>query len=346
MLNISSYLPHTHRSVLEICQALPGYLLVNERFDTARDVLLRLVDYAGLGVVPSHPGKYKPPADAATTFWFAHAAYAYVRASGDRATWDNALLPLVKRIAQTLISSSLGDTTMTDAGLVVESAAKDAYPLGLNTLWYSTLTMLAEELAKVGDASGSHFDRLAGRFRRSFAKMFWCAPHQCLCDPRSKAAAGHYKVTFVPAPDQLLAVVLPFSPVAQTKQRQIVASLKAANVSDLGMRVPWTLNVEAGERARSGRRPEIVSPLYLAWLAEALLKVSDGSAEALAQADGWMNSLKSLEAENDGHLAWLYELRSQRPAGATHRAVTHGPTVAEVARVARLVAQLKAARPG
>jgi hypothetical protein len=342
MLNISSHLPHTHRSVLEICQALPGYLLANERYETAREVLLRLVDYAGLGVVPSHPGKYKPPADAATNFWFAHAAYAYAQASGDRATWENALLPLVKRIAQTLISSSLGDTTMTDAGLVVESGGKDGIsPLGLNVLWFSMLTMLSEELAKAGDGSASHFDRLAGRFRRSFVKAFWCAPHQCLCEPRAQAAAGHYRANFVPAPDQLLAVVLPFSPVAQTKQRQIVASLKAANVSELGMRVPWTLNVEAGDRVRSGRKPEIVSPLYLAWLAEALLKVSDGSPEAVAQADQWMQSLNSFEAENDGHLAWLYELRSQRPAGDGQRRVTHGPTVAEVARVSRLVAKLR-----
>lgn len=347
MLNISSHLPHTHRSVLEICQALPGYLLSNGEYATARAVLLRLTDFAGEGLIPFGPTRYKPPADGATNLWFTHAAYAYYQASGDVDTWRQTLLPVAKRIAQALVSNGLGDITMTDAGLLLRGPAKsECYPMALNALWYALLTMLAEELSKLGDRSAQHFALLAGRFRRSFAKIFMCPAHGCLCEPRVQQSPTHDKPSFVPDPDQLLFVVLPFSPLARTRQRQVVDSLKAANVSDVGLRVPWTLNVEAGDRGRPGRKPEIVSPLYLAWLAEALVKARDGSPEALRQAQAWLASLVSFGEEHDGHLAWLYELRTQRPA-TSGRAVAHGPTVAEVSRVTRLVNALANGRkPG
>ena len=344
MLNISSHLPHTHRSVLEICQALPGYLLANRDHATARAVLLRLVDFAGDGLIPLGPIRFKPPADGATNLWFVHAAYTYYRASEDQDTWRKTLLPVVKRIAQAFISNGLGDITMTDAGLLLRGpAGSECYPMALNALWYLLLSLLAEELPKVGDASGHHFDLLAGRYRRSFAKTFLCAAHECLCEPRVQRNAAHDKPSFVPDPDQLLFVVLPFSPLARTKQRMVVNTLKAAHVSDMGMRVPWTLNVEAWDKGRPGRKPEIVSPLYLAWLAEALVKAHDGAPEALRQAQAWMASLAAFGEENEGHLAWLYEMRSQRPAMGS-RAVAHGPTVAEVSRVTRLVNALAADR--
>jgi hypothetical protein len=336
MLNIASHLPHTHRSVLEICQALPGYLLANGQYTTARAVLLRLVDQAGGELIPSHAMRFKPPVDGATNLWFGHAAYAYFRASEDVETWRKTLLPVCKQIAQALISNGLGDTTMTDAGLLLRGPVQsECYPMAPNALWYAMLAMLDEELKRVGDRSARHFELLAGRFRRSFSNVFLCDRHGCLCEPQVRASAAHDKPNFVPDPDQLLFVVLPFSPLARTKQRTLVDRLKAASVSDVGLRVPWKLNVEAGDKGRVGRKPEIVSPLYLAWLAEALVKARNGAPDAIRQAQAWMASVVSFGDEHDGHLAWLYELRSQRPAGGQR--VVHGPTVAEVLRVTRLV---------
>ncbi len=272
-------------------------------------MLLRLVDHAGDGLIPANPVRYKPPAEAAPNFWFVHAAYSYYQASKDVDAWRNKFLPVIKRIAQTLIAEGLEDIAMTDAGLVRGMGKSESYPMAFNALWYSTLAMLAEELAKAGDRSASHFDRLAARFRRSFVKMFLCARHSCLCQPLVQQSPGHDNLSFVPDPDQLLFIVLPFSPLARTKQRQVVDSLKAANVADMGMRLPWTLNVENTEKGRGGRRPEVVSPLYLAWLAEALVKSREASADAVGQANVWMKSLAAFDEEHDGQLAWLYELR-------------------------------------
>jgi len=343
MLNIASHLPNTHRSVVEICQALPGYLLTGAKSPTAAAVLQHLVDFAGSGVIPAQPVKYKAPADAGANLWFIHAAHAYWRATGDTALWRNALLPLAKRIALELITNGLGEVAMTDDGLLAGGPPTDEhYPMALNALWYWTLMMLAEELESLGDRGAAHFALLAGRYRRSFAKLYWCGRHNCLCELRVQHGPSHEKTTFVPDPDQLLFVLLPVAPVGRAKQRQIVERLRAANVSELGMRVPWTLHVETGDRSgsgRPGRKPEIVSPLYLAWLAEALVKVHYGAPDAVAQARAWMGSLAAFEEEHDGQLAWLYELRSQRPT-TQQRQFVHGPTVAEVARVKRLLAGL------
>src|SRR6185437_2265351 len=101
------------------------------------------------------------------------------------------------------------DGFMGGDGLLSLGEGSAQKPVGLNALWFSVMSLLAEELTRVKDPMDDHFDRLAGRFRRSFTKLFWCDAHRCLCEPRVQMGVDHLR--WHADPDQLLAVVLPFS---------------------------------------------------------------------------------------------------------------------------------------
>jgi glycogen debranching enzyme len=129
---------------------------------------------------------------------------------------------------------------MNDGGLLLASGkGADPAALARNALWYNALAILAEELRKVGDHTGDHFDRLAGRFRRSFMKSFWCEPHQSFCDATERQREDHAAAPLAAFnPDQLLLLILPMSAIPRTKQRQIVDLLRQRQLAPLGLRIP------------------------------------------------------------------------------------------------------------
>src|SRR6185369_5378730 len=75
-------------------------------------------------------------------------------------------------------------------------------PLRVNALWYAALDSTAQALRDmppssaaggppVRDPSAEHFERLAGRFRRSFAKLYWCEDHGRICPPEARTHPNH-----------------------------------------------------------------------------------------------------------------------------------------------------------
>ena len=138
---------------------------------------------------------------------------------------------------------------------------EQADAIRINALWYFALEMTAQTLQHplpsggAKDPSGHHFERLAGRFRRSFAKHFWCEEHGCLCSPTAawRGGADH---GFLPDPDQLLITMFTVSPLPRTKQRQILARITAHSMGNLGVKLHHPVH------------GVVESPLHRAWLAQ------------------------------------------------------------------------------
>ncbi len=314
---------NTNGTVLEASQAMPGQLLLEGDYEAALQMVAGLAESAGEGVLPSG-GKGKKKPEVAGNLWFVQAAYTYYKQTGDEATWRGPLLGLAKRIAQAVVTGAFKGMTMGDGGLLSGKGTMAAV-LEVNLLWYSVLSILAEELRRAGDAGGDHFERLAGRFRRSFLKAYWCDAHGCLCDPAQVTAEGHAAASVLPEAGQLLTAVVSFSAVPRTKQRQLVDAVAKAGRRDLGMVVS---RESAGvKRELSG---ELVSPMHLAWLAEGHVRTSDTPATSLAEAISWMSGVQKVLEETGALARWYMD---GVPAKVRENVAVHGPTMAEVRRV-------------
>jgi hypothetical protein len=176
--------------------------------------------------------------DAEATLAWIIAAFRTRRDSAT-ADWQANDLPHAKAMAVDVITSGKGATLMSDAGLLVDRDGMNK-PLATNALWYAVLELLAAELKITGDPQGDHFERLAGRFRRSFAR--WN-----LNDP------AHAPGT------TLLLITLPYSPVARTKQRQVAAGGQEI-ATDNALLQTWRIEANA-VIAKPAEAATIVAPL-------------------------------------------------------------------------------------
>jgi hypothetical protein len=211
--------------------------------------------------------------------WFVRAAHEFAAAALARKTDDpsgeslkyaaETLLPVCKGIVQEFISDKgMNNVRMDDSGLLANTGGTTPVvgSLRLNALWYAALEMTGQALrgeTAMGKAplhapadgrrhTGDHFERLAGRFRRAFAKVYWCEDHARICIPAAREQAEHGTAL---DGEQLLLTILPASPLPRTKQREILAQFETRAGDGIGVKI---------EHPDHGL---VESPLYRAWLA-------------------------------------------------------------------------------
>ncbi len=231
---------HGEGPLRDVCLALPSLFLADNDLHGAAEALLRIT--ALITPVPAAlPGnegesgglvpvsRSNPSPDVFASLWFIRAAHLFGEAGrlhptpGDAALFVERFLPASKKILQTLISEKgSGGVRMDDGGLLIPPASAAGLTLRLNALWYSALQTTGADLKAAGDPVSDHFERLAGRFRRSFAKAYWCDVHGCICTPESRPATDHGDL---PHPDQLLLTFLPDSPIPRTEAAPVAAML-------------------------------------------------------------------------------------------------------------------------
>ncbi|HVX85592.1 MAG TPA: amylo-alpha-1,6-glucosidase [Phycisphaerae bacterium] len=216
----------------------------------------------GDGLLPRRDGAASEDMDIGASLWFVHAAHAYAGAGGDEALVRDVLLPRSKRIVQAVIAGAgeaAGGTEavrMDDGGML--GGVCGARGVRLNALWYAALETMAEGLHAAGDPAGDHFERLAGRFRRSFSKAYWCDDHGCVC------AAGHNGDGHgaLPLADQVVLSILAASPIPRTKQRQALLCVREKALGEIGVRM------EQGDET-------VESVVHRVWLARALAATAE-----------------------------------------------------------------------
>jgi hypothetical protein len=237
-----------------------------------------------------------PDGDVEASLWFLQAAHAFSQRGGDGAFVRETLLPRAKKIVQSVIAGAHGSVRMDDGGMLV---AEEADALRLNGLWYAALETLGDGLRAVGDRAGDHFERLAGRFRRSFAKAYWCETHGSVCTPGgANRDENHKAAATLPAADQVLLSVLPASPIPRTKQRQALLRVKSTALGAVGVKVE-----------RDGVVLESV--VHRLWLARALAATAENAAAGRAEAADVLRGLR----ERTGQRPAAY-YRDEAPIGA------------------------------
>jgi hypothetical protein len=254
----------TPRQMAPRCAAIPGLMHARRDLARSRNELSRVAALAGenSGIMPHSEKDHRP--DAMANLWFLRAVHDFGRAIVTRdhgeeevRVFTEVLIPTCKRMLQKFISGEVEGVRMDDGGLLTGGlAAKEE--LRVNALWYNALEMTAAVLKDPPGGTGKdlntshHFERLSGRFRRSFAKAYWCSEHNCICTPAARNLPDHGKL---PDPDQLLVTLLPASPLPRTKQRQILSRIMEKSLGPLGV---YLEHPEHGV---------VESPLHRVWVA-------------------------------------------------------------------------------
>jgi predicted glycogen debranching enzyme len=217
--------------------ALPGLTLATGRPGVARRILRTFGRYVDGGMLPNRfPDQSEVPeyntVDA--TLWYFEAIRAYHAATGDDdlivelypilqgiLDWhrhgtrykihqdraDGLLYAGEPGVQLTWMDAKVGDWVVTP---------RIGKPVEVNALWYNALRSMAD-LARIVDEDATELEELAEQIRRGFGR-FW-NPAAGYCYDVLDGPQGHEAAL---RPNQLLAVSLPYSPLAMTHQKAVV----------------------------------------------------------------------------------------------------------------------------
>ncbi|MEX0775528.1 MAG: amylo-alpha-1,6-glucosidase [Phycisphaeraceae bacterium] len=343
--------------------ALPGLLLCTGRYDDARDTLKLYADSIQDGLVPNRFDDYDDKAAHYNTvdasLWFIRAALEYVRQSGDAACWGDWLGDACTRIMDAYIKGTHNGIRMAGDGLITAGSPTtqltwmDAATSGvvftprpgkaveINALWYAALVGLADLIRTTPGADAAlagHYDKLADRIRRSFAKVFWNDALSCLNDHVYTDEQGQEHVDQSVRPNQIFAASLPASPLPRTKQLQVLDVVRARLLTPVGLRTlprdDWHYHGRyTGPQFQRDQayHQGTIWPWLIGPYAEAVLRTGDFSAESRQAARAAVTPL--LEDLLGRGLGQLHEIHEAEPPHRPVGTMAQAWSVAELLRV-------------
>lgn len=289
--------------------ALPGLLLATGRYQEAKSVLSTFAAVVDEGMIPNRFDErsgtaYFNSVDA--SLWFIHAAFGYLDATGDLATFSQELLPAIRWIIDSyhdgtrfgihadsdgLITAGDRNTQLTWMDAKCDGIAftpRWGKAVEVNALWHNALCQMREFYKQKNPTEAAPYGAMADEAGQSFCRAFW------------NEARGYLNDTVMPdgtvdaslRPNQIFAVSLPYgSPLTRKQQRAVVDIVERELLTPYGLR---TLNRQ--DDSYKGRyegplrqRDEAyhqgtVWPYLLGPFVEAYLKVHDFSRASKAAA--------------------------------------------------------------
>ena len=346
--------------------SLPGLLLETERYEQAASVLTTFAGAVSKGMIPNRFDDYNntPHYNSIdASLWFVHAAFEYVRKSGDEKTFDEKLLPAIAEIIKSyhdgtrdnihaepdgLISGGDPDTQLTwmDAKCGgIAFTPRYGKAVEINALWYNSLCSMAEYLSKqpidkydfVGDMN--LYKKMAKKVRISFCSAFW------------NRETGYLNDCILPdgtidsslRPNQVYAIALPFSPLPIEMKKSILEAVGEKLLTPFGLR---TLSpddarycpIYIGEQMNRDRAyhqgtvwPHLIGPFIEAWL-----RTNSFSKTSKAQANSFISPLLN-HLKNDACLGSVSEIFDAEPPHKARGCFAQAWGVAEVLRSYRMI---------
>ncbi len=260
--------------------SLPGLLLSTGRFDEAKSVLTTFAAAADEGMIPNRfddrsGTTYFNSVDA--SLWFINAAFQYLQAADDSNTFDQELIPTIRRIIESyhrgtrfdihadtdgLITAGNHQTQLTWMDAKFEGVAftpRCGKAVEVNALWYNALCLLAQyqpgwhglpaleitakmavphtENAEQSVKSPKDYKSMADKVRAGFCELFWNKSKGYLND----CILPDGSVDDSLRPNQIFAVSLDFSPLPLSQQKSVVKAVQKHLLTPYGLR---TLDVQ------------------------------------------------------------------------------------------------------
>lgn len=248
--------------------SLPGLMLVNGRFEDARQTFLTFKKYCGDGLIPNFISDVdaKPvynSVDAA--LWYVNAALQYLKYTGDLNFVEGNLWENLKAMVESLVKGTASNLRVDADGLLLHGpqltwmdTVVDNQPLTpragkaveVQALWYNALKTLEALARKFKEENkAENFARLAEKARKSFNEKFWNRSKGCLFDVVDEHGYGDTSVR----PNQIIAVALDFIMLDKTISEKIVDLVQKELLTPYGLRTlargdPKYVGVYFGDR--------------------------------------------------------------------------------------------------
>ncbi|MBI1923731.1 amylo-alpha-1,6-glucosidase [Candidatus Poribacteria bacterium] len=334
--------------------ALPGLTLVTGRYENAKSILLEFAQHCEQGMLPNRfPDSSERPeyntVDA--TLWFFHAVAKYLEYTGDLDFIRDALWETLVDIIRWHIVGTRYNIKMDTDGLITAGEAgvqltwmdakigdwvvtpRHGKPVEVNALWYNALKVMEALAQRFGEVDKSaQYAELARTAKGSFNRIFWNEETGCLYD----CINGELRDASL-RPNQLFAISLPHSVLAEERQRQVLDTVAQHLLTPFGLR---SLSPSDEKYiGHYGGSPYHRDSAYhqgtvWAWLIgpfiTAYVKVNGGTASARERAKGYLTALTThLKEAGVGSISEIFD---GDPPHAPRGCIAQAWSIAEVLR--------------
>jgi predicted glycogen debranching enzyme len=343
--------------------SLQGLMLAAGRHADAFACLSTFARYTSQGMIPNHFDDYGGPPHYNTvdaSLWFLHGATEYLRASGDRAGFDAALLSACHEIIAWTIRGTRFGIRMDPADALI--AAGDATTqltwmdakrnnivftprhgkaVEINALWHHGLIRIAEAIETSDPTRAAEYRAIAARTRASFNTVFPDPTTGGLHDCLRPDAAGRFIPSGELRPNQIFAVSLEHSPLHDAAKPSVLALVRDRLLTPVGLRTlaPGSPGYQprfAGDMMSRDRAYHngTVWPWLIGPFVEAHLRVHRFSAEARREALAFIQPL--IDSMTTDCLGQITEVLDADPPRHQQGCTAQAWSVAEVFRAAAM----------
>jgi predicted glycogen debranching enzyme len=233
--------------------SLEGLCLCTGRHETAWGVLKTFAGAVSEGMIPNRFDDYGNPPhynSIDASLWFVHAAFAWLRTTGDVKRFGAKLLPAVKWIMESYrrgtrfgIHTDV-DKLVTGGDAETQLTWMDAKHNGvcftprygkaveINALWYSNLCHMATYYKGRQSENAHFYSTLAEQTAESFVRVFWNELTGYLNDCVLPDGTADTSLR----PNQIFAVSLPYSPLSKAHQFSVVSAVERELLTSRGLR--------------------------------------------------------------------------------------------------------------
>ncbi len=340
--------------------ALEGLCLCTGRTETAWGVLKTFAGAVSEGMIPNRFDDYgnEPHYNSIdASLWFIHAAFAWLKETGNVRRFSKTLLPAVKWIVESyrrgtrfgihtdsdkLVTGGDAHTQLTWMDAKFDGICftpRHGKAVEVNALWYNALCHLAKYYKNRQAENARFYAELAEQVAESFNRVFWNGQVGYLNDcvlPNGTADASL-------RPNQILAVSLPYCPLDRPKQQNVVDAVQWELLTSRGLRTlaPIDPRYKGHYFGHQGQRDAAYHQgTVWAWLIgpfiEAYLKVNDFSDEAKRRCRTWLAPLLR-HLEEEACIGSISEIFEGDPPHKPRGAFAQAWSVAEVLRAWQLI---------
>ena len=334
--------------------SLPGLTLFTGRADIARSILRNFAHHTDMGMLPnrfadSGEGAEFNAVDA--TLWFFEAVRAYAAATNDYDFVRRELYDVLNQIVEFHIKGTRYNIKLAENGLLNAGAPgiqltwmdakigdwvvtpRSGKPVEVQALWYNALRTMEGLATRFGDDERrKKYSGLASLAASTFNRIFWNKDTHCLYDVVNGGPPdGSIR------PNQILAVSLHHSMLAQETARTVVETVEKELLTPVGLRTlsrsdaRYRATYEGNQYSRdTAYHQGTVWPWLLGPFVTAYVRVNGGTAQARAQARELFRGIE--QHLNEAGLGQVSEIFDAEPPHHPRGCFAQAWSVAELLR--------------